>query len=434
MTLNLLYLASLVLLPAVITFLRRADPFAPINFVSLMLCLGYLVPGILLSNDPTLKGYTTLDGFAVENDLLLRGLTWTNLGFSALYCGYYITGRRPARCAPTHAYSPKRLCMTFMVLTLLFVAASATLFVTLGARVQRGIGYEFGYGLLQPFTALGFTVPLFYFAFFHYNHRYRKWSRSVQYSMAGIAAALVLWSFATSGSRGGVLAFVLGILLLRHYLYRRVHLTSLLLVVGISFFLVIYLAIDRVKGLGVGGDALLLAVRLLYMKTFAGLESFMVVLTQIPSQMSYYHGELFIGANLYPFAPRLLFSTKPDVYGYNLFWEDYISLISAGRTENYLSLPGQLFADFGYIGILVGAFVLGYLLKRIYAHYVVSLNDRGKALVYVIFVVTVVQSLVFIIPTVYLFLQNFLLLILGLKFARRRSPHSTAPSVVPSHA
>lgn len=414
--LNVFILTALLLWPLVSAIIKKKDIFNPINFLSLMALIGYLIPAAIMLDNPDVSGYRNLDGFVITNQLITEALLITNICIVAIYCGFYVKigiVNRKSALNYSAVYSSSRVMMLYIIMVSIAIGSNILMYSLLGAREVRGVGYEFGYGYLQPLTALGFTAFAFYFSFYHYSSVKNKYSTVLQLS----AFALAAFSFATSGSRGGVLAYLMVFILSRHYLYKRINVVKVFVLFVILFILVIYLGLGRFSESA--GVSLLDIATVLYLQTFAGLESLMVVINRIPADIDYYYGALGFAANTYPFFPRSLFPGKPTVYGYDLFWEDYIGLITVGQTQQFLSLPGQFYADFGLLGVVFGSLITGILLKEIYSYFCRNIRDPGVVLIYLLFATIVLQGLVFGAPNAYILIQSFLLPLLGLRWARK---------------
>ena len=95
-----------------------------------------------------------------------------------------------------------------------------------------------------------------------------------------------------------------------------------------------------------------------------------------------------------------------------------MNLHSAAQTEQFLSLPGEFYADFGIFGIIIGGFLVGAGVSLIYSKFILEINNRGTVFLYFLFFVTVLLMLVFGSPTIYAILVYFMLPYMALSFTR----------------
>jgi hypothetical protein len=160
-----------------------------------------------------------------------------------------------------------------------------------------------------------------------------------------------------------------------------------------AMFFVFYIGVYRFQAFKAFSlDLLLEYGKVLFLQTFAGLELLMVIISEVPRNIPYYHGELIVDSIFLPFLPRLIFPWKKAVYGYDLFWEHFINLISTGQTQQGVSLPGQFYLDFGVPGIVVGSFIVGMFFKVVYRWFKNGANHRAYVFFYVLFLVIIAQS------------------------------------------
>jgi oligosaccharide repeat unit polymerase len=106
-----------------------------------------------------------------------------------------------------------------------------------------------------------------------------------------------------------------------------------------------------------------------------------------PRHMDYLHGYSFYGV-VTNIVPRVWWPDKPIGVG------RLASILYDYNSDNSiaLSLPGELYANFGMLGSLVGMIFFGVLVRMIYRWYVRRRGDQAALVIYVFLVVTVIQE------------------------------------------
>jgi|SRR3972149_2052773 len=420
--LNLGIMTLLLLLYPLLSALRGAfDYFEPINMFLLTFTLGYFIPAVMLISNPSVSGYNTLGWWDFDYNNLEQALIYSNLSLGSFLIGYSIRSSSIHPVHPviiqnqTNTYQEYRIKVVLIALFTIFVTSSFLLRHLLGERTSRGIGYEYGFGILQPFTATGLYIPFLYYIFFYSRKKFNI-------LFAGMSFMYILYSVTTSGSRGGILIIILTLLIYRHYLVKKLNFWFLVTSFMFAFFIIIYVGVYRLKAFSSFKMSYLIEMsRMIYLQTFSGLEVLMVVLSQVPSNIPFYNGELIADANLLPFIPRFFYPVKKAIYGYNSFWEDFIQLISKAQSENFVSLPGQFYLDFGILGIVVGSFIVGVFFKMVYRYFLSNKSNRGVVFLYGLFLTIIVQTTPFGFPTTYIWLQNFLIPYILIRYIYQKS-------------
>ncbi len=420
---NLSLMFFLLVLPPIISAVRgRFDSFEVINLFLLMFTLGYFIPAIMIVVNPSVSGYNTLGWWDFDNTTFQQSLFYGNLALLSLLAGYSVRTTNIRSHRPIiftnqiDIYQENRVKIVLIILVAIFIASNFLLGQILGERTTRGIGYEYGYGIFQPFTATGLYIPLLYYTYFYSRQK-------LNIFFASISLIYIFYSITTSGSRGGILIMMLSFLIYRHYLVKKLTLLFSFASIAFASFVVIYVGVYRFDAFTKFDINYLFEMsRMIYLQTFSGLETLMVVISQVPSNISFYNGELIVEANLLPFTPRILFPMKKAIYGYNSFWEDFIHLITEAKTEQFVSLPGQFYLDFGILGIVVGSFIVGLFFKTIYGYFLFNRSNRGVVFLYGLFLTIIVQTTPFGFPTTYIWLQNFIIPYIIVRYIYKNSP------------
>ncbi len=191
-------------------------------------------------------------------------------------------------------------------------------------------------------------------------------------ALAALSAPLFLLEFLLSGSKSAILFPLIGFLIVRHYCYQRLNwkaLAALSLIVAIVFA-----AGYAYRSTGAEASAFAESVNgyysdpLLLMQTvvgrFYGTDSFAIVLDSVRAGHP-----LLMGASLSDlwtwYIPRWLWPGKPLSYSLT-FGEDFMSgAEGAGDVYYSPSLPGELYLNFGAVGLPLGGFGVGLFLRVI---------------------------------------------------------------------
>jgi len=192
-------------------------------------------------------------------------------------------------------------------------------------------------------------------------------------ALTALSLPLFLLEFLLSGSKSAILFPVMGFLIVRHYCYQRLNWKTLvalaLVVAGVFAAGYAYRATGAEAsafGEGVSGyyqDPLLLMQTMV--GRFYGTDSFAIVLDSVRSGHP-----LLLGGSLSDlwtwYIPRWLWPGKPLSYSL-VFGEEYMpGAGGAGDVFYSPSLPGELYLNFGALGLPVGGFACGLFLRLIY--------------------------------------------------------------------
>lgn len=109
-------------------------------------------------------------------------------------------------------------------------------------------------------------------------------------------------------------------------------------------------------------------------------QGLMLVLDEVPENIDYQYGKTFLHS-LYVFAPRIIFPSKPDVPSVGgWFAQKTFPHLRAGGFG--ITLPGELYLNFGMIGIIFGMFIYGMSCKIFYIFFKLNQNNRSAVLLY----------------------------------------------------
>jgi len=219
----------------------------------------------------------------------------------------------------------------------------------------------------------------------------------------GLLLVLVVSLFGGIGSKQGVTNVVFAWVLHRHYFVRRLRLREALPVVVVGLGIVAYMNYARAGGIMLAGLTADTAnplsdenwgtfIQAGVASTLTPFEAFLVVLNTFPDQLPFQGGHRFFEDMVYPLFPRILFPEKPTVYGAGFFWEYHRGFLSLdSKIYEAISLPGHLYVDFGFIGIIAVGLAMGAIQRAIYR---VLVRDRtpGAICLYGMIVVMTISA------------------------------------------
>ncbi len=296
-------------------------------------------------------------------DYLDLALVYAIVGTIFLIIGYFgvpiASKKKPIieRCADWNGAGVGLFTAAFFIIgiaALVMVVKSAggiiQYFIMLPSRgeIFEGKGY---YYLLAQWPNAGLLLV--------YTHLLSKGKRSK--SFWALFALAVLLS-ASQGGRAGILKIILSMIVISHYVVRRMNFKRLAPVLALA--IIIILAGNFLRLQSQRYDNAGFWDRLYSRGDFDVVDTFMVTLKNVPDVVPYQLGMTYIAVLTGPI-PRSVFPTKPygaaGVYTSILFPEfwDAKNTFSPG-------ILSELYMNFGSLGIIIGMMVYGALLRMIY--------------------------------------------------------------------
>ena len=382
---------------------KNLDLFEPSVLFMLGVFMGFLIPAFLILNNPDIKGQYQIDYLITQTNFIM-GIKYSLLSFTFFTIGYYFfRGKISFEERSASTFSKKRFKLIFSIFIIMYLLGKIIVFIVLGDQEARGLEYEFGFGIFQPFTDLSIFLLITWLVFFVFTKQIKG-----NFILTFVMVVVFFSSFSIT-SRGGVLGIALAIFAVINYNYFRLKLWHGFFLLSMAMIPILAIGLSRYDVENTAIDIYVNFISVAYLATFSGLESMIIISEQIPEYMDFYNGNLILGAFILPFFPRIIFTFKPEVYGYNLFWEDYISASTQGKSEYFLSLPGHFFADFGWIGIIVGSFIIGLIYAKIYRVFRMHMHNKGIICLYALACVTIFFQTPLVMPTSMVLLRTFLL-------------------------
>jgi hypothetical protein len=334
-------------------------------------------------------------------DLMNRSTLYASGFFLAIYAGFLFRRRGaegqicPAGCAKEQRVfqsSPQFRRLTIAAWWSLgcSYAGCATLVVIFGG-IRNIIGDPMviidSRGAFWPFVMVWASLWSFGIFYIGYAHERKK----VYVVALLLTLPTMLFEFLTGGTKMAIILPAVCCLILRHYLVRRLDwkfmpklaaFTLLIFVLGYS-----YRGPGGASGFGESlaeygqNNALIFET---FFGRFYGTDTFMVVLDATDQGYPLQYGKTMDDL-LYFYVPRVLWPDKPDSYALE-FGREFLSATSrggggaatakAGETFFTPTMPGELYLNFGVLGLLVGGLLTGSLLWELYRNLVLR-PDRG---------------------------------------------------------
>ena len=198
-------------------------------------------------------------------------------------------------------------------------------------------------------------------------------SKKIKYLfLTGLSLPLLLIEFLLSGSKSALLLPVMAFLIIRHYCYQRLNWKTLVALGAIV--LVVFAAGYAYRSAGAQSAQFQGEVTSFYQNPaslletffgrFYGTDSFAIALDAVRNGHPLMMGRSLIDLLTW-YIPRWLWPEKPLSFAI-VFGQEYMpDSPGAGEVFYSPSLPGELYLDFGLLGLPFGGVLIGYLLRYI---------------------------------------------------------------------
>jgi oligosaccharide repeat unit polymerase len=386
--------------------LRKShDLFEPINFVVLTTLIGVVLRTfyIVFVESENTRSFLLLGQPPI---FLYKSLLIINLGLICLVLGY--SSRTPTfnlnkfSLMRSDSWNKRRLFFVLFIFTALALL-SIVLYVNelgiWGTLAQQfsakrkllveGANYEYaalGYYLWG--ASLMSYVFYFLFALFVGSPGKLHWPLGIVVVVLGMLS--MIFPVITS-SRGEVLYHLVYAVLIWHYLKRRISLHKLTQLVSVA--LAIFVLLAALRGVGQSHKAAKVDEYFEFSKiievsvgnrNWFDVSKTAHIVDAVPRKLEYQYGESFIAWIFAPI-PRTLWKEKPivrvgPVLGERIFQREVI------RTGVPPGFIGELYWNFGIIGVPFGMFFLGFGLKTLYRSFCQHITQNRNALLIYIFI------------------------------------------------
>jgi oligosaccharide repeat unit polymerase len=358
----------------------------------------------------------------IYSSIVTKGLLFCILAFLSCYCGYISDyGNRFAKLIPINKepFNTKKIIKFACFLEFLAIGLIAleVYFAKIPFKSLFALSLEYDYsskwnstegnliGLFHMGEALFIPAVLILVAFWHHE----KLSNIIK-----INILLIFIFYLLTAARWRLILFTLSLFNL--YLIRKKRKISLykILIIGICVMIVMpiigyYRSISGPeKTVMIRGDKYIKSV----MSSLSIFETFLVIIDNIPKNMDFLYGDVLLYIPKY-FIPRKIWPDKPYPKELEIIWA-----LTGGRNLGYTApLFGELYINFGIVGVIVGMFIFGVFCRTIYEYwkkkpenitsqlilaitspYIISLIDRGYIIqhLYIIFNIYIPLIIAFI--------------------------------------
>lgn len=366
--------------------LARIDIFSPVFFVSVLLTL-YAFWGI-----------TLYQMGAYNSESIVFALTYLVIFAGSFVLGYITSaGTTLSRALPRvpdgFDFSPRRLA----VLTIVCLPVGLALFGWVAARVGITDPLQIVTNLLlfRGASGAGGREYVLFLAFFLVEAPFWAWFISARTSLPGRGVLAAYWLLILalsllSGARVRVYTAVMAPIFVYHNTRRRISLRKAVIVGLIAFlpFSVFYQAqglaraqstttetmVEAVRNVNPAGAVVGLTARLA-----DAFEGFIKVVDR-SRDIDYLWGRSLVDAFFLPI-PRAWVPDKPSSFNYQALQQLYPERVGPYYGEEY-SVLGELFMNWHILGIIVGGFIFGVLIKTLTRYYMANRENRGFVFLY----------------------------------------------------
>ena len=434
---TIIMLIILLGLPSVIQWMsgKSFDLFVPPVFFSVVIFLGYIlpIPSFLAGEDPfsILWGYP----FRSLHDALLRALLLAVLGVLGFYFGYGVFALRPVkRCPSTVVWNAHRLGLVGIGYTLVGLGLFAAGIVLIGGpsaliegladrtRAFAGLGYFFnGILLLLIFALLWWTYLL-------QERRLTDWRFWIYTIFALLSSGLL-------GSRANTFIIVLAGVVLYHTLFKPISFAILLSLGGVGAVALVAYALFFREFLITGQLAVLVSYAdksnplwTLFAQMLSGefmhIQILSTLVEAMPSEIPFQNGLTYLFLFATPI-PSSLWPEKPlpapGIFTLALWPQKWLL---AGTTIPP-TLMGEMYMNFGTLGVFIGMILFGALYRIVYARSLATACAPTPTILYALMLVGIIHYVRGAFPEVTAVLLIFILpTLLALWFVEHKVLHA----------
>jgi len=408
----LLAISPLVLLslciqqPVGVIHKRNLDIFSPVFLVGGALFLGTtLRTFFLVFDDPEPEKIQRLMGNHLPEEILLPGLIAINLGLAAWTLGYLLV---------RHSKAPDQRRLLAISTSHYFLAMSLSLLigVTLVALYLRHVDF------FDDISNLGFSAKRFVeiegiastaghlriggdllsgLAIIQACYFYVIDRRKRQACLLVFIILLAVITPVIASVRGELVYLAFSIIIIRHYGYKKIPVSTIVLVLLLSFLLLGFMETIRQRTNTVDEEVSFTPGQVIdtviYTPHFIGIGKTSSVIAKVPEQVDYLYGKSYAMTLIAPI-PRVLWKDKPIVrvgkfVGKKIYERQNKSGVPPG-------LIGEAFLNYGWPGVIVIAFIFGGISKLAYVALIVK-RQPGDVLrlgLYSIIAITIIDILV----------------------------------------
>lgn len=358
---------------------NRFDTFSPVLLLFICICAGVLIPVYPFLNEMDGFSFFWPYDFSDKSEAVLLAVLAYGMAFIVFYLAFKFSSRAPKKktCLVLNPgssmWKAMRIAYTLIALSALLALISIiggfSSFLSAGGdRIQRFAGLN-SLILLQN-CLLGVSM-----AWFLMLSRIPGEIEGKKFFAWACYSIFVLAVISLQGAKSTIFTFIVSLAVVWHYRRNRVSLSKMLIYGGVIFvILMLYHVVKQelfVVGevLSIGKDVGLVDSINFFFVAFSGnlmqLQTMAILIDAVPQQLEFQLGStlmmvvlLWIPSQIFPAKPL----TAPGIFTVALWpgkWSDENTTMPPGYF-------GEMYMNFGWVGIIIGAILLGFLLGRSY--------------------------------------------------------------------
>lgn len=422
---------TIVLLPHLILG-RKWDVLAPLNLITGIYILLFMVPSVI----------HIVTGRYAHADILgvLPKALWLVLfSYACLLVGYYsklavLLGKRLPKFSNINYRKVSKVVLLYGIIGF----SSYFLFLHFNGGILEALLYQTPRWIaVRPGTGYFFWGLLFMISFitlFYVNHIQIS---KKQHLVPVLLFILVFLMLLVLGGRARALAPLIILLIVAHYLVRRVRTMHLLVFLVFILFIAPIVQFFR----GYEGKVLLLTnpvefwqavkpsygkLAYLFTADIGRIEAIAIALKEFPENQEYMMGKTMFAAPLGPIVRRLPFHIPMRSPGILLAQIVYPEMKEGEKWGLLPTLVGELYMNFSIIGVAIGFLVLGLLLRILYSWVINNKRSPYVVAIYAVSLYYFIRIMTEDFSKIFEYFVVVLPIIFAIRYARRRSRHPTA--------
>jgi len=372
MWLSIILILFILATPIIISIIRKKfNPFEPIIIVSLL----YFIYFVFAPINDLITGNTIFFGHDIAPAIPL-GFIYVALGVLSMIIGYYLSfGKTVAKSIPSPKINPKLSIHYAMALGVFaFILLSFWIrgggsnwirYLTFNQLGSSAIAGHDGFSSSPFRNYLGFTMNWF-IASFVILYVFVKRKRKILWCF--FIAILIV--FCTIGFRFRILILVLAPLVYYFLKVKRKNINFRLIVIVIIIFLIVGVFGAVRNGFRSGNIAsyslTFYSSWNAFTRSLAIYQPFLVMIKAIPKLHDYYWGSSYTYIFLQPI-PRALWPDRPEAPQNDIIRTIFGSNKPVKSGVAYPNI-GEFYANFGLIGIILGMFFFGIILRILFEY------------------------------------------------------------------
>ena len=263
----------------------------------------------------------------------------------------------------------KTIFITFVILIVfqsyhIFALGGLTNFIN--AVLTDRAFYKVGFGHIVPFTNLAIFIFPLAMLFGWHNRKFNNLYRYIFLFIALTSLFITLIKFARFQLLLSMSIYYIG------YYYSRDKKPNIKRI--IIFVMILMFSMFFIRDIKVGREfifgQLLTMIQIFFLQTFSSFEMLASTVSHYPKQYDFFYGQTIFEVITYQFVPRIIWESKPLVYGTIAITEPITNAFLIGRTAVTPSFIAEGYANFGIIGPVISNLFHATILRATYEKYV----------------------------------------------------------------